>query len=481
MIWLVSFPRSGNTFARNVLYQSYGLVSTEVNLESLQYSSTHEEFPVVKTHLRPGQVPLRSAEHVVVYLVRDGRDAVVSIAHHRTNIVAPGSDFTANLEEAIRAEEGSYFGGWGLNVAEWMAHADIVIYFEDLISDPIGQLERIRHFVRLPEAVKSELPTFSSQKFGNPKYGPQKGENKLFFRKGKSNGWKDEMPVHLETLFWKKNGLVMQALGYQRTGERMPLPDSAILRAQSGKLVRHQSGIGAMIKQSIQDWILNTKVHSSPQWKIQPEVIVLDTGIDLDHRFSQVLSSQYSFHEIGLFTFSDGSWTDLGGDRLSQPERCNVVITDCSRPDFLSRVQLNNSPKWIAWICEPVTFIAETWERSQNRSGSIPMTQDSELSEAIRTEIELFVQTYNHRNRMYRVISTQSTFLDVVGDLGCFEKDLPRIADILAWTNLPTIDQEENRQNLLVKKEWFCELVRMYNKKDVELYEVWTASRNVSV
>ncbi len=477
MIWLASFPRSGNTFARNVLYQSYGLVSTEVNLDSLQYSSTHEEYPVVKTHLRPGQVPLRSAGHVVIYLVRDGRDALVSIAHHRTNIVAPGSDFLENLEEAIRAEEGSYFGGWGLNVAEWMERADVVIRFEDLIQDPIGQLERLREFIDLPQPEKEALPTFSSQKFGNPKYGPQKGENQLFFRKGKSNGWKEEMPDHLEQLFWKKHGRVMQALGYQRSGERTPLPDSSSIRAASRSLIRQQSRWWTSIKNAVHGWLAQSKAAPALRWNIQPELIVLDTGVDLDQQFDQVLLSQYSPEEIGVFHYP-GYWTNFQGQPLAHPEACKVVVTNCSRPELLSRVRLNHTPKWMAWIREPVGLIAEAWKRSSTTTHVKAVTSDSEYPDDLRKEIEAYIQTYAHRNRMHRVISPQSSFLDVVGNLDDVQKDLATIAGDLGWSNVPamTIAKEPDP---LTQMDWFVQQVSIYNKKDVELYDVWMASKNV--
>ncbi|MCF8238478.1 MAG: sulfotransferase domain-containing protein [Saprospiraceae bacterium] len=483
LIWLASFPRSGNTFARNVLYQSYGLMSTEVNLESLQYSSTHEEYPVVKTHLRPWQVPIRDAEHVVVYLVRDGRDALVSIAHHRTNIVAPGSDFLENLEEAFRAEQGSYFGGWGLNVAEWMARADIIIRFEDLILDPIGQLERIRDFVQLPDPEKEALPTFSSQRFGNPKYGPQKGENQLFFRKGKSNGWKDEMPDHLEERFWQKHGQVMESLGYLRSGERTPIQDSESIRSRSANLIHRQSGIRTVIKQKIQSFFTRTAASPGPQWNIQPELIFLDTGVDLDQQFKQALSSIYQAQEIGIFNYPGqgvGQWTDAQGLHLPHPETCKVVISDCSRPEFLARVQLQGEPKWIAWIREPVRFIAEAWERSKTNAGVLSMKHEAEWPEDFRPEIEAYIQTYANRNRMHRVISSQSIYLDAVGDLENFQADLTRIADLLGWSHVPQSDQIVREPHELTQLEWFCASVRIYDKKDIELYNVWKISRNVN-
>ena len=45
-----------------------------------------------------------------VYIIRDGRDALCSMAHHRKDIVAPGSDYYENLKAAVLAEKGTFFG-----------------------------------------------------------------------------------------------------------------------------------------------------------------------------------------------------------------------------------------------------------------------------------------------------------------------------------------------------------------------------------
>ena len=93
-----------------------------------------------------------------VYLVRDGRDSVCSMAHHRSDLVSPGSDYVKNLRTAIIAAKGSFFGGWSRNAEDWLERADLVIRFEDLIRDPIGTVEKIRKVYALPKPVVENLP-----------------------------------------------------------------------------------------------------------------------------------------------------------------------------------------------------------------------------------------------------------------------------------------------------------------------------------
>lgn len=232
MIWLASYPRSGNTFLRNTLHKLYGIQSSEFHFEpNLPFDKNFTTYPVVKTHLLPQQ--LRPADKSIksIYIVRDGRDALVSMAHHRKDIVEPGSDFNENLRAAILAQGGSHFGGWSKNVEEWINRADLVLYYEDLITDPKACIDRVRNLMNLPEPDYSKIPTFEEMKKGRPVYGGG-WENDInsaavenysdkFFRKGKAGGWKLELTDELHDLFWSYHGETMERLGYTYSGERI--------------------------------------------------------------------------------------------------------------------------------------------------------------------------------------------------------------------------------------------------------------------
>lgn len=222
MITLASFPRSGNTFFRNLMYRLYGLTSSTYRLEN---DRVLEEdwftFPIVKTHLLPSHLPQQMEGATVVYLVRDGRDSLVSLAHHRKDITAPGTDFYNNLLEATLAIGGDVFGAWSVNVAAWLPQAQIVVKYENLILDPLQQTERLRAFVDLPAPAKERIPTFEELKFGQPIYGSGKdkthieGFSKKFFRKGKKGSWREEMPEDIHRLFWDLHRDAMLELGYE--------------------------------------------------------------------------------------------------------------------------------------------------------------------------------------------------------------------------------------------------------------------------
>jgi len=238
MIWLASYPRSGNTLMRNILYEVYGLSSAEFHREeSHPLDKNYFDHPFVKTHLLPEQLDPADSSIRAVYIVRDGRDALLSMAHQRSDIVSPGSDLRENLRAAIFAEKGTFFGGWSHNVEAWAGRADIIIRYEDLIADPVGQAERIRGIMDMPVPDRNRIPDFGTLKSGQAAYGARKSwgyseaqSRELAdkaFRKGRSGGWREEMPEDLHDIFWTYHGETMLRLGYTREGD-IVAPDTEL-------------------------------------------------------------------------------------------------------------------------------------------------------------------------------------------------------------------------------------------------------------
>ena len=225
-ITLASYPRSGNTFLRNILYQVYGLDSIgDVDVASVDnWKKSNTVF--IKTHELPEVHFNKFGQHTVIYLIRDGRDALVSQAYHRINIIKPGDDYLQILREAILAKAGSYFGGWAEHNYQWTRHADVIIRFEDLITNPKTQLQKIDAVFKLPKANWSKLPTFNQLKKGKEQFvektkilgvdNIERRRHELFFRKGQPGEWKTQMPKDLQILFWKKASYVMKAYGYRQ-------------------------------------------------------------------------------------------------------------------------------------------------------------------------------------------------------------------------------------------------------------------------
>ena len=225
MIWLASYPRSGNTFFRIVLSEVYGIKSSTYHHESTYpVDADYLTYPVVKTHLLPDQLEPADPNIPAVYLVRDGRDCAVSMAHYRKDLIEERSVLDENLRAVIEAEGGSHFGGWSRHVDTWSKRAAIVIRFADLVADPIGQVERLREILDLPEPKLERLPSFDDLRSRSFDYGSGKNHGldeeaqrkmrQSKFRRGRVGGWKDVMPRRHQLLFLRRHGETLHRWGY---------------------------------------------------------------------------------------------------------------------------------------------------------------------------------------------------------------------------------------------------------------------------
>lgn len=231
IIWLASYPRSGNTFFRLLLNRLYGIQTHSIYADRqvgkiaqivghapmeqpLDVLAQMPETHFIKTHDLPS-----GDDYPAFYLVRDGRDVLVSYARYvlsfepagQANGATRGEDeeaaFRTTLHDLI-AYDGS-FGGWGPNVAAWSRRPRTeIVSFERLVEDPVGQVRRSLAAVGhdLTETGGTTMPSFEELHQLMPK----------FFRRGQIGSWRTEMPADLHELFWQRHGGVMRQMGYRR-------------------------------------------------------------------------------------------------------------------------------------------------------------------------------------------------------------------------------------------------------------------------
>src|SRR4051812_42286008 len=142
IVWLASYPRSGNTFLRIVLHRVYGVptysvyqdddpVAQRVGPDLVGYRprpadraimAADAEVYFVKTHKR------RKADgYPAIYLVRDGRDAAVSAARLHASLAPASGDKQAQFDRLLHEEITRPYvagqpssGTWGGNVLSWL-------------------------------------------------------------------------------------------------------------------------------------------------------------------------------------------------------------------------------------------------------------------------------------------------------------------------------------------------------------------------
>lgn len=237
IVWLASYPRSGNTFARIVLESCLGVRTlteshyfwpdrlrpaliqpwSQTSMGRLGFPEPREadvpslraapELVGLKTHSRqrPGPDP-------GLYFVRDGRDALVSYAfyvHERLKQRPRGGITSAQFTETLRnllLDPDPDFGSWSDNVKAWLPRSDVVVIpFAELIARPIETLTAALDRCGLSYTrLAAQPPTFQQLRDKDPN----------FFRLGRSGNWRTEFPTELLPLFWERNGDMMRRLGF---------------------------------------------------------------------------------------------------------------------------------------------------------------------------------------------------------------------------------------------------------------------------
>ncbi|MFG1881899.1 sulfotransferase domain-containing protein [Micromonospora sp. NPDC049102] len=226
IVWVSSFPRSGNTFLRIVLNRLYGLRTSVVydvdgvaqRLGADLVGFTERPAPIevmrescelhfVKTHRqRDDQIDEMDK---VMCLVRDGRDALVSWARQTSETDA--TRFETELRAMITQRSTVGTGSWGRNVLSWLlpeAPHRVALRYEELVLRPRAAIERVMQTLvpQLGPLADAQIPSFAELKQSDDR----------FFRRGLTNTHRDELPAELHQLFWAQsdNVAAMQLLGY---------------------------------------------------------------------------------------------------------------------------------------------------------------------------------------------------------------------------------------------------------------------------
>ena len=220
IVWLSSYPRSGNTFFRVILntvfniktYSIYNdtgdIGADEATTEIVGHSFLPKDFDLdnaraskevyyIKTHELLENMVLDSRDKVI-YLVRDGRESTLSFTKHLQNFFKKEDD---DLSDVIYGN--TPFGSWGEHVKQWSTVDKLLIKFEKLIDDPSSILNDISVYLNI-QPLNNKIPTFQELQKINPK----------FFRSGKKDTWKHHFSKDQHLTFWLRNVNEMTNIGY---------------------------------------------------------------------------------------------------------------------------------------------------------------------------------------------------------------------------------------------------------------------------
>jgi hypothetical protein len=262
-IFLVSYPRSGNTWTRfllgNLIDQNNPV--TFSNIESRIPEIYFNRDRVLRQLPRPRM--LKSHESFqphyprVIYIVRDPRDVAVSFYHHNVKARNIPDDYpmVQFVPRFIAGEFDPKFGSWRDNVLSWTAVRKddsrfLQLRYEDMKRDTAGVLATVVAFLNRgsfrridsnPEALRRTIELSSpenmraleKQEASNWVLTKGTRSDKPFIRSATSGGWKTQLdPESVEAIesAWSR---LMQELGYELVSTRAPVSEAVSQQGRS--------------------------------------------------------------------------------------------------------------------------------------------------------------------------------------------------------------------------------------------------------
>ncbi|MFQ5469338.1 MAG: sulfotransferase domain-containing protein [Gammaproteobacteria bacterium] len=233
-IFLVSYPRSGNTWLRFLLAMIVKQ-ATDVDFNNIEryipdiYRNDNDTLlkigspRIIKSHEK-----YNTGYPNVIYLVRDVRDVIVSNYHFGKKMGYEG-DFSSCFNSLITEpyDKGLAFGTWTDNVQSWLDHKDnlSLIKYESLVNSPLQavtnllsnlsiQVENtiIEHAIAECSFEKMRAKEQTTQ--GIDYINASKGNE--FIRKGEVGGWREYFtPEHVDVVK-ERFGELLIALNYEK-------------------------------------------------------------------------------------------------------------------------------------------------------------------------------------------------------------------------------------------------------------------------
>lgn len=285
--WLVSYPRSGNTWVRFALMAALGgqealgfeqldkfaraaldrgnidwLMEadsgylTEEEAAELRAEYHRERFagvspsPIIKVHDMWQALPNGGSmhdpdfTHGAIYLIRDPRDVAVSWAAFMGRRIDWAVRFLANPDAHVgqrRDRSGpvmpEHLGSWSDHVVSWVDNAPYpvtVVRYEDMLADPAACLRRMLDVIgHRADAAAIDVAVAASrfdrlstlEREHGFKDRPDSAEH--FFRAGRSQDWLTRLTPDQAGAITAAHGAVMKRFGYLSNDEQVALGELA--------------------------------------------------------------------------------------------------------------------------------------------------------------------------------------------------------------------------------------------------------------
>ena len=241
-IFLVSFPKSGNTWTRfllaNLLHPN----------EPATFANIHRLIPdptgTTKRDLDRMAKPRIIKSHEcfdprygrVIYIVRDPRDVAVSQYHYHRKLMKIGDD--SPIETFVTrflAGQTCPHGSWGQNIVTWLATSEsspnfLLLRYEDMVADTAREVSKIVAFLGIsagPQQIALAVERSSAgrmrklEETQTDQCDLTKGSRRdlSFVRAAGVGGWRSELPAPLAARLEAAWAPLMRHLGYELSSQ----------------------------------------------------------------------------------------------------------------------------------------------------------------------------------------------------------------------------------------------------------------------
>ena len=244
---LVSYPRSGNTWTR-FLVANLVFPDREVsfaNIESLIPDTSSQSSRALKRTPRPRFIKTHEYfDHRyprTIYIVRDPRDVALSYYDFQRKYrqIEDGYPLERYVDDFVSGRLVSApWGTWAENVGSWIhtrsGHPGfLVLRYEDMLADTLGQLSRVADFLRLPpDAQRLQRAVELSSADRMRKLEQQQQDQWIatrnrrkdipFVRSASSGGWRESLPAACVAQIESAWGKLMTDVGYSLSASDRP-------------------------------------------------------------------------------------------------------------------------------------------------------------------------------------------------------------------------------------------------------------------
>lgn len=269
LVWLASYPKSGNTWLRAFLANYFLQSSVPVSINEMRKISFGDSSAPAYSELSgrdhqtlsPAQVVAIRERHLqrvsgrgdvnfvkthnaniriagrwliparltrgAVYIIRDPRDLVISYADHfgldlagaAAAIARPGNMVPSNSRTVIQ-----FLGSWSEHVRSWTRSRDfrvLVLRYEDMLTDPRGAFEKVLRHIGAPidaqilaEATgRASFEALAAQEEAQG-FRERGATQARFFRRGTAGQWRDALSEAMVARIVADHGDAMRRHGY---------------------------------------------------------------------------------------------------------------------------------------------------------------------------------------------------------------------------------------------------------------------------